>query len=231
MKLIKYLVKTIHNIATLLGYFILSPHFLSYAQNLPAAANFGPKDFKKTAPYSLPLKTPDGARYCSSVAIKYKGKQRTLTNSHCCEYQFYEPGSVRIGDRLERILHISLEADVCVLTSAIKSPLKLSKSEFKLWEPSLTMGYPMGFNLTPRQGYVIILNEPVTVRYDGYVLTTPSNWVSSMTFPGNSGSPVFNKQGDVVNLIYAGPDPLFGYGITVPHRYLKNALEASLERK
>lgn len=231
IKIARLTLLTVYNIILLVVLSFIIAHLAAFVQNIRPISNFGPNDFKKIEPYVGALKTRGGDRYCSSVSINYKGKERTLTNMHCCERSEFTGNLIRIENRLEKILFISHEADVCILTSTLKSKLRLAKSEFNRFEPALVMGYPYGFDLTPREGYIIILNDLVSVNYGDYVLTTPSNWTTSITFPGNSGSGVFNKKGELVNLIYAGPDPLFMYGITVPHRYIKNALEASLNAK
>jgi S1-C subfamily serine protease len=95
----------------------------------------------------------------------------------------------------------------------------------------LLFGYPRGGDLTPRFGHVLVLNEPVTVNYGyGVYLTVESNTISTLTFPGNSGSAVFNSKGEVVNILYAGPNPLFLYGITVKNSQIHAAFRDMLSQ-
>lgn len=193
-------------------------------QAAPGIRAVSPKKIKELAKYTRPLMTSQGRRYCSSSSVKYKGKSYTLTNMHCCEHTGeFESGTLRVGDSLEQILFVSDKADVCILTSSIKSKLKIASKEFKLYDPALLLGYPGGRDLTPRFGHVIVLNEPTTVDYGYYLIRNPSNYISFLTFPGNSGSPVFNSRGEVTNLLYAGPHPTMLYGVTITNKQLHQA--------
>lgn len=174
------------------------------------------------ANYTLPLVDEYDSRYCSSVSVSYHGKYYTLTNKHCCEVT--SGTKLFVGDNQESILFISSKHDVCIATSKIKSPITLAEKEFNYLEKVLVLGYPKGGQLTPRFGYVIELNKRVAVNYAEGPTTQPSNIVSTLIFGGNSGSPVFNSKGQVVNLIYAGPYlEYMSYGATVPLVYIKEA--------
>lgn len=193
----------------------------------PQSINLG-KFAKKRAGYILPLKALLGQRYCSTSAVQYKGKVYTVTNEHCCSVPMPFGRKVRrVGDTLQTILHISQTHDVCILTSALKSsPIKLAKSDFEYMDEAIILGYPRGEDYTPRQGYVLSLNEYTAVQYSwDDVRIRPSHSISFLTFPGNSGSPVFNSRGRLVNLLYAGSNPVNSVGITVPLRFIKEALE------
>lgn len=183
---------------------------------------------KEVAPFTLPLKNSVGDKYCSSVAISYKGKDMTLTNNHCCDYgkDLFGGKAVRVGNHIEDILFQSPIADVCVLTSNIKnSPIKLATKEFDLFDKMLIMGYPRGDFLVPRYGRVILKGEEVCIAYaDDTEKCVDSNFTSAISYGGNSGSPVFNEKGELVNLLYAGPSRLHTYSITVPLVFVQAAV-------
>lgn len=191
------------------------------------------KKLKQVVKHTKPLKNSYGQRFCSSVSIKYKKEYFNVTNRHCCNVPAgFEKGIVRVGDSLERIIVSSKYHDVCVLTSRDKkTPIRLAKKEFKMFDRVTLLGYPRGDVLTPRDGYLISLNIPVEVNYGFHTITKRSNYISTLTFGGNSGSPVFNSKGELVNLLYAGPTPIFMYGVTVPHKYVKAVIEHAYKIK
>lgn len=186
---------------------------------------------KQISEYTRPLKDAEGQRYCSSSSINYKGSVFTLTNNHCCDFGngMFEKDVVRVGDSLEKVIYQSRIADVCVLTSSQKdTPLRLAKRELEILDEVLLLGYPRGDSLTPRYGHLIAVEQEICLQYDIGVQCIGANFISTITYPGNSGSPVFNEKGEVVNLLYAGNMYVLTYGITVPYYYVRAALEEAL---
>lgn len=173
---------------------------------------------KERMKYVRPLMDLYGNRYCSSSSVRYGKDVYSITNRHCCE------GSIglgdnerRLGNSIETILYMDDKHDICVLTSSQKdTPITVAVQEFELMDQLLVMGYPSGHVLTPRSGYMLDLDTPVPVNYGQGLITYRSNVSSALIFGGNSGSPVFNKNGELTNLIYAGPDPIFHIAIQVP---------------
>jgi len=187
-----------------------------------------PATVKELAPYTRPLKMPDGSRYCSSSSINYKGHIVTLTNNHCCDYGngMFGYNEVRVGDSIEEILYQDDYADICILTSVQKdTPIRLAEREFDFLDPLLLMGYPRGDFLAPRAGHMVVLNEEVCVRYTDGLKCIESNYISTISYGGNSGSPVFNSRSEVVNVLYAGNPYINSFGITVPYILVRNALD------
>jgi len=184
---------------------------------------------QKFAPYLRPLKFPDGDNYCSSSSISYKGKVFTLTNNHCCEVVegMFGKGEVRVGRHIEKIIHQSKMHDVCVLTSQqIYTPIKLAKEPAKMLGPVTMIGWPRGQFLVPRFGYIVAKDVRTCVGHrDGGVDCRPSTLGSTLIYGGNSGSPVFNSNWEVVNLAYAGNMFIHTYAIYVPYVYVRAALE------
>jgi len=188
---------------------------------------------KKYVDNVKPLKTVRGQRYCSSSYVQYGDKVYTVTNQHCCDAMEEVEGLRRVDNVLEKILYISDKHDVCILTSyKTKSNIKLAKKDIGYLDDVIILGYPRGEEFTPRQGLVLALNEWTPVQYDwDDVRSRPSHIVSFVSYPGNSGSPVFNKKGQLIGLLYAGPHPVDQYGIIVPLRYIKDALNKVSKKK
>lgn len=225
--------KATKGLIKLLGFIIFFVYFmfvsyilLNMAQALPGFRAVNNKKLKEIAKHVHALKTANGSRYCSSSAVQYKGEVYTLTNVHCCEaIDEFGKDSVRVGNTIERILYTSVIADVCVLTSSDKtSTLKLANKEPEILDPVMLLGFPRGEDMTPRFGHIIVKNRWTSVDYGEYILTRPSDYITTLTFPGNSGSAIFNKNGEIVGLLYAGPHPLFQYGIAVPLRFITHAI-------
>ncbi len=223
--MINLIKNTAKNVLTLIGLWFVIYTALHIPQYIPKFQAVSYKKVKQLAKNVHPVVHLDGSRYCSSSTVRYNGKNYTLTNMHCCEDSpFYD--SLRIANRIEKILYISNLADVCVLTSSDRiKGLPIATNELELLDPVLLLGYPRGEDLTPRFGYVIKLNYLTEVNYDYYSLTRESHFISTLTFPGNSGSPIFNSQGKVSGLLYAGPPPAYQYGVIVPLRFVKHALK------
>lgn len=60
--------------------------------------------------------------------------------------------------------------------------------------------------------------------------TLESQVVSSLIAPGNSGSPVFNSNGEVVNLVFAGIGENLSHAITVPNGQIRAFLSSETKR-
>jgi len=188
---------------------------------------------QKYAPYTQPLRDQLGANYCSSSVISYKGRTFTVTNNHCCDYglTLFGHDEIRVGDVIEKIIHQSAKHDVCVLTSyRRKSPIRLANREFKKLEKVLVMGYPRGGFLTPRWGHYIAQDIEICIPGPMGMDCKLSNFVLAITYGGNSGSPVFNMRGELVNLIYAGNMYIHTFGVTVPFRHVKDAISKAYDK-
>lgn len=69
-----------------------------------------------------------------------------------------------------------------------------------------------------------VVDKGITTDYDLRILGSWANQITVHTYPGNSGSPIFNRWGRVVGLIYAGHQRVYNLGFYVPLRSIKEFL-------
>jgi S1-C subfamily serine protease len=72
-------------------------------------------------------------------------------------------------------------------------PVRISREQIQIGGPISVMGYPAGGNLTLLFGNVSSLNQS-----DGRIA------IATPVAPGQDGSPVLNKNGDVVAVVIGG---------------------------
>lgn len=190
------------------------------------------KPIKKAVGAVAPLKDILFRRYCSSVSVSYMGKNYTLTNRHCCNAydDIFVNGYRFIGYRIEKILYKSESNDVCVLTSKSKKSIKLAKKPAKMFDTVLVFGYPRGKMLTPRFGHVLSTSSRSCIEYRDGVRCEDGIVSSNLIFPGNSGSPLLNMDGELVGLAYAG-NWAISYSISVKLENIRKVLDRASKVK
>jgi serine protease Do len=126
------------------------------------------------------------------------GKGYLVTNAHVVRNATVVEVQNSQGEYKARILHLDLVADLAFLKiedTAFHShqlPYGISRSNARLGEDLFTEGYPRD-EIVYSKGYV---SARTGFKGDslGYQITIAAN-------PGNSGTPVFNKDGEVVGIV------------------------------
>lgn len=176
------------------------------------------------------------------------GKVVILTNKHICQMTGplmvrAFPGDIRIA---RKIISISTDHDLCVIEALDGYKAITIGSNPKLGDELYTLGHPRGEALNVSKGEYfddkeIQMGEEVSK--DGTCaegkLTTQETFfgpvsfcvinrntieLSSPTYPGNSGSAVVNKFGNLVGVIFAGNSQIENMGFAVPLSYVKDFL-------
>lgn len=180
---------------------------------------------KSVAMISFTIKSGD-ANYSTIRGTAFSvGKKHLITAGHLCLNVFkkfsapdfldssselyFINENFQISNTTDSLKIISIDTvnDICLIESKNNPliPLKVELDEYELGEEMYVVGAPTGTFPIFTKGYVA-MNEPV---FDGRELSTKV-MLSIPIFQGNSGSPLFNKKGNVVGMIVAA-NPKYPY--------------------
>lgn len=179
------------------------------------------------------------------------GRTYLISNGHVCGLGSEGAMVAELGGSKRRIrvriLEIAEDTDLCILEGlSISAGLQLARG---MWEKErlFVLGHPHLNDLTLSEGFPVS-RQIVTIQTGdteetcigpGYRWESLSDifgipmgtctraldaWdTSAVIYPGNSGSPVMNRGGDVVGVIFAGHSATH-YGSFVPLDVLRNFL-------
>lgn len=176
-----------------------------------------------------------------------------LTNNHVCEV--VKNGGFVITDNNTKYLVVSYRQsklhDLCLITvdGNLGVETNVSSDAPFLYDAATVSGHPSllptiitsGHYSQNIIGQIMVGVKPCSVEdYNGpygiycifmgglpIIRSYEMTVVSATIKPGSSGSAVYNSNGEITNLIFAGSGEL-GYGLAVPYPYLVNFLSKEL---
>ncbi len=193
------------------------------------------------------LTNAEGSSGGTGFLVKAKsGNNVVVTNWHVCqigETSMYARRTAEFRDVKLKVLSVDPKNDLCVLSKVPGEPLQLAPYDTSRFEELYVLGHPLLHELTPIEGRYVgetgghILFPPLS---DG---TCPKGLDQQMTvwgpacdnnmtlgdttvriYPGNSGSPITDVNGNVVGVINSSSGETSNGGF-IPLRFLKRILE------
>ena len=197
----------------------------------------------------------DGRITGTTFQIEFNKKQYTITNLHICripnmiekerrdDYNFAQivkgekPSAfpplkdtdligqkIQVGEQNRKILKVDEEHDLCILEGNINLvPFDLSSS-YEVGESIRVIGYPRGLGKIIHKGRIFSKEKGY---FPWLKRTTEYLYANVIGYPGNSGSPVLNKYGRVIGVVFAG-DQHHTEMMIVPLEYLKDFLNKNI---
>jgi S1-C subfamily serine protease len=178
-----------------------------------------------------------------------KGKVVVLTNHHVCAVYSSQPPTMEIYNGptiVAPIIATDRTIDLCALeipARGLEAPAINLGSENTHFSRILIMGHPLGGSLTPFFGYVlsrgilpIVLgmapdnsgcpegtHSEVELFINYCVIDMDLIMTNATTFPGNSGSPAVDLNGNLIGVLNSG-DNRSNYGNIIPLDIVKKFL-------
>lgn len=164
------------------------------------------------------------------------GKLYTMTNAHVCGTGKALIATTQDGkSHIVKVIQIYPDHDLCLMTPikglrALHVASKISKKE-RVW----LLGHPGGSPLILESGhfagdvsYSVSIDcpkNPETLSLSKCFEEIYMQHINNISYPGNSGSPVVNKYGNVVGVLFAGVPSQPSKSFTVPLRFIQDFLK------
>ncbi len=193
---------------------------------------------------AMPTINPTDNAYLASNAVEILGQygggsgvvlystpvsSAVLTNRHVCD-SIAHKGTV-FSDTSEMFAVInyrkSLTHDLCEILVAgdLKGGVEIASSSPIAYSNAIVVGHP---HLLPTVITTGHFGKKMIVTIMGASLPLQAQTVSALIAPGSSGSAVYNANGELSGLVFAGSGDI-SFGLIVPLEYIKIFLETELK--
>lgn len=151
------------------------------------------------------------------------GKGYLVTNAHVIAGARHIAVENSKGEYIARIVYTDLQKDIAILKIDDKRfkpfasiPYAVSKSSGDLAESIFTLGYPRN---------EIVYGEGYLSAKTGFKGDTLSCQIDIAANRGNSGSPILNKNGEVIGILNGRQTNTEGFAFAIQGKYIFRALE------
>ena len=180
---------------------------------------------KDVAPHVIPYIAPQWGykRAATGFYVNYQGRYYIMTNKHVCDNSS-DGKHIIFGNYVAEIIKIDTRHDLCLTTSNRQSGLSVAMEYPAKFDKIYLVGYPRGIGKVIREGSLIekiVIDANWLAPNNTYV---ESYYISTTTYRGNSGSPVVNKYGEVIGVLFAGSPSYPTEGLMVPLEYVHELL-------
>ena len=160
------------------------------------------------------------------------GEHKILTNKHVCSAE--NEGIYIIIDQngiKHNAIYVKSDegADLCVISTEAELPaLRLAKEDSKSGEHITAIGAPHGLLPAFTDGFISGYKEIAIVdTIDGRAFSVmfKAQFTSAPIYPGNSGSPCLNDDGEVAGIFFAGRGDAEHMTLIVPVNLIRQFLE------
>jgi len=185
---------------------------------------------KYIASYVVPL-TEGLNRYCTASNIEYKDSVYLVTNRHCCMKNGTEQ-TLLISSFKDphTVLFVSPVHDLCIATSRVTSGLSLSES-YAIHDKVRVIGHARGRGLQISKGQIhSIPSDHFPWIPLSLFIPIPYLHLTNRAYGGNSGSPVVDRLGRVIGILFAISSDSTSQGMVVPLESLIKALEEAKKK-
>jgi S1-C subfamily serine protease len=154
---------------------------------------------------------------------------RVLTNRHVCNH--IEHGGVVKNDKGDTYTIISFKTstihDLCevIVSGDLNGHVSLADEAPSKYDESIVAGHPHLLPTVITHGY---FEGRFSAQFAINELPLEGQLITNLVSPGSSGSAVYNRNGDLAGLVFAGSSN-FSLSLIVPYKYLKLFLEQEVK--
>lgn len=172
----------------------------------------------------------NGRTFCTVFSI-HSTEGNWASAGHCAvaalELMEQDGADITIGDFPAHVAFIDPLSDTAVFQSDYKAKaVEFSKELPEVGDKVVIVGYPYGLTKVVTEGIVGARNIPI--MHPTYKIQLRSDILDVTVAGGNSGSPVFNKDGKIVGILWGGfvNSP---HSLSVPLESVRRALDGFME--